>query len=318
MRFVLAFVGLLFTFNVFAAYPERPITILVAYSAGGGTDLVARAIAPYIEKYLGGGAKMLIVNRAGAGGEIGFAALSSAPPDGYTIGFINTPPLMSIPIERKAQFQALGFDLLGNIVDDPSNFAVHAESEIRDLRQLAAFAKANPGRVTVGTTGIGSDDHLAMLLFERIGGVQMTHIPFKGSADVRTALASRQITVAAINVGEALQAIRGGLAMRNIGQFSPGRSMMAQDLPTGIEQGFNFTMSSLRGMAAPRGLPADVRERLVKAVAQAAADPEFQAQALKVFAPLRYLSPSQFETEIRAGDAQLRKMWSELPWGENK
>src|SRR5688572_14895546 len=318
MRFVLAFVGLLFTFNVFAAYPERPITILVAYSAGGGTDLVARAIAPYIEKYLGGGAKMLIVDRAGAGGEIGFAALSSAPPDGYTIGFINTPPLMSIPIERKAQFQALGFDLLGNIVDDPSNFAVHAESEIRDLRQLAAFAKANPGRVTVGTTGIGSDDHLAMLLFERIGGVQMTHIPFKGSADVRTALASRQITVAAINVGEALQAIRGGLPMRNIGQFAPGRSMMAPDLPTGIEQGFNFTMSSLRGMAAPRGLPADVRERLVKAVAQAAADPEFQAQALKVFAPLRYLSPSQFETEIRAGDAQLRKMWSELPWGENK
>jgi tripartite-type tricarboxylate transporter receptor subunit TctC len=301
-----------------AAYPERPITILVAYSAGGGTDLVARAIAPYIEKYLGGGAKMVIVNRAGAGGEIGFAALSSAPADGYTIGFINTPPLMSIPIERKAQFQALGFDLLGNIVDDPSNFAVHAESEIRDLKQLAAFAKANPGRVTVGTTGIGSDDHLAMLLFERIAGVQMTHIPFKGSADVRTALASRQITVAAINVGEALQAIRGGLAMRNIGQFSPGRSMMAQDLPTGIEQGFNFTMSSLRGMAAPRGLPADVRERLVKAVAQAAADPEFQAQALKVFAPLRYLSPSQFETEIRAGDAQLRKMWSELPWGENK
>ena len=316
MKSLLLAVALLFSCVANAAYPERPITMLVAYSAGGGTDLVARAIAPYIEKYLGGGAKVIIVNRAGAGGEIGFAALSSAAPDGYTIGFINTPPLMSIPIERKAQFQALGFDLLGNIVDDPSNFAVHAESDIKDLKQLAAFAKANPGKVTVGTTGIGSDDHLAMLLFERIGGVKMTHIPFKGSADVRTALASRQITVAAINVGEALQAIRGGLPMRNIGQFSPGRSMMAQDLPTGIEQGFDFTMSSLRGMAAPRGLPADVRERLVKAVAQAAADPEFQAQALKVYAPLRYLSPAQFEGEIKAGDAQLRKMWSELPWGE--
>src|SRR5687768_13718515 len=275
MRFVLAFVGLLFTFNVFAAYPERPITILVAYSAGGGTDLVARAIAPYIEKYLGGGAKMVIVNRAGAGGEIGFAALSSAPPDGYTIGFINTPPLMSIPIERKAQFSALGFDLLGNIVDDPSNFAVHAESEIRDLKQLAAFARANPGKVTVGTTGIGSDDHLAMLLFERIGGVKMTHIPFKGSADVRTALASRQITVAAINVGEALQAIKGGAAMRNIGQFSLTRTNLAPDLPTGREQGFDFELSSLRGLAAPKGLPPEVRTRLARAVEQAARDPEF-------------------------------------------
>ena len=314
----LAFAVLAFFFScvAIAAYPERPITMIVAYSAGGGTDLVARAIAPYIEKYLGGGAKIVIVNRAGAGGEIGFAALSSAASDGYTIGFINTPPLMTIPIERKAQFQALGFDLLGNIVDDPSNFAVHAESEIRDLKQLAAFAKANPGKVTVGTTGIGSDDHLAMLIFERIAGVKMSHIPFKGSADVRTALASRQIVVAAINVGEALQAIRGGLPMRNIGQFSPGRSMMAPDLPTGTEQGFDFTLSSLRGMAAPKGLPADVRERLVKAVAQAAADPEFQAQAVKVFAPLRYLSPQQFESEIRAGEAQFRKMWSEMPWGD--
>ncbi len=314
MRILLAALALVASL-AHAAYPERPINVIVAYSPGGGTDLVARAIAPYIEKYLPG-AKMVIVNRAGAGGEIGFAALSSATPDGYTIGFINTPPLMSIPIERKAQFSALGFDLLGNIVDDPSNFAVHAESEIRDLKQLAAFARANPGRVTVGTTGIGSDDHLAMLLFERIGGVKMTHVPFKGSADVRAALASRQIVVAAINVGEALQAIRGGLQMRNIGQFSPGRSMMANDLPTGTEQGFDFTMSSLRGMAAPRGLPADVRAALVKAIAQAAADPDFQAQALKVFAPLRYLSPAQFEAEIRAGDAQLRKMWSELPWGE--
>jgi tripartite-type tricarboxylate transporter receptor subunit TctC len=299
-----------------AAYPERPITMIIAYSPGGGTDLVGRALAPYLEKYLGGGAKVVIVNRAGAGGEVGFAALSNAPADGYTIGFVNTPPLMTIPIERKAQFQALGFDFIGNIVDDPSNFAVHTESDIRTLNDLAAFARANPGKATVGTTGIGSDDHLAMLIFERMAGVTMTHVPFKGSADVRTALASRQIMVAAINVGEALQAIRGGLPLRNIGQFSPGRSMLAPDLPTGKEQGFDFVLSSLRGMAAPKGLPTDVRERLVKAVAQSVADPEFQAQAVKVFAPLRYLSPSQFETEIRAGEAQFRKMWSEMPWGE--
>ena len=318
MRDLVALLSLFFAVSAPAAYPERPITMLVAYSAGGGTDLVARAIAPYIEKYLGGGAKMVIVNRAGAGGEIGFAALASAPPDGYTIGFINTPPLMSIPIERKAQFSALGFDLLGNIVDDPSNFAVHAESEIRDLKQLAAFAKANPGKVTVGTTGIGSDDHLAMLLFERIAGVKMTHIPFKGSADVRTALASRQITVAAINIGEALQAAKGGLPMRNIGQASPARTNLAPDLPTFKEQGYNFELSSLRGMAAPKGLPADVRAALVKAIAAAAADPEFQQQAVKFFAPLRFLSPAEFEKVVQQQDADFRQLWKELPWSENK
>ena len=83
-----------------AAWPDKPITMIVAYSPGGGTDLIARAIAPYLEKYLGGGARIVIVHRPGAGGEIGFAALANAPADGYTIGFVNTPPLITVPIER--------------------------------------------------------------------------------------------------------------------------------------------------------------------------------------------------------------------------
>jgi len=300
-----------------AAYPEKPITLIVAYSPGGGTDLVARAIAPFLEKYIGGGARIVIVNRAGAGGEIGFAAIANAAPDGYTIGFVNTPPLMTIPIERNAQFGGpQRFELLGNIIDDPCNFAVHADLPIRDLKELAAYARANPGKVTVGSTGIGSDDHLVMLMFERAAGVKMTHIPYKGSADVRAAILSGQLTVAAMNVGEALQSIRGGAPMRNIGQFAPARSNLAPELPTAREQGFDIVLSSLRGMAAPKGMPADIRDRLVKAVASAAADPEFQAQATKFFAPLRFLTPAQFEAENREADAAFRQLWKELPWAE--
>ena len=314
--FIAALLGLVAQVAV-AAYPERPVTMIIAYSPGGGTDLVARALAPYLEKYLGGGAKIVIVNRAGAGGEVGFAALANSPPDGYTIGFINTPPIITIPIERNAQFGGpQRFDLLGNVVDDPCNFAVHTDLPVRNLQELAAYARANPGKVTVGSTGIGSDDHLLMLMFERAAGVKMVHIPFKGSADVRTAIASRQIAVAAMNIGEALQAVRGGAPMRNLGQFSPGRTNLAPDLPTGREQGFDFELSSLRGLAAPRGLPAEVRERLVRAVASAAADPEFQAQAVKFFAPLRYLDPAQFETAMREGEQQFRQLWKELPWGD--
>src|SRR5687768_12835475 len=265
-RFLLAVLFLL-SGAVDAAYPDKPITMIVAYSPGGGTDLIARAIAPYIEKYLGGGARIVIVHRPGAGGEIGFAAIANAPADGYTIGFVNTPPLITVPIERAAQFGGpQRFELLGNVIDDPCNFSVHGESDIRSLKDLAAYAKANPGKVTVGSTGIGSDDHLLMLMFERAAGVKMTHIPFKGSADVRTALASRQITVAAINIGEALQAAKGGLPMRNIGQASPARTNLAPELPTFKEQGYNFELSSLRGMAAPKGLPADVRAALARAI----------------------------------------------------
>ncbi|HYV89823.1 MAG TPA: tripartite tricarboxylate transporter substrate binding protein, partial [Candidatus Polarisedimenticolia bacterium] len=264
----------------------------------------------------GGGAKIVVVNRAGAGGEVGFAALANSPADGYTIGFVNTPPLLTIPIERQAQFHWQRYDYIGNIIDDPCNFSVHAETPIKNLAELAAYAKAHPGEVTVGTTGIGSDDHIAMLKFERAAGVKMRHVPFKGSADVRAAIAGKQIMVAAINIGEALQYQKGGTALRNLVQMSPARTNLAPELATAREQGFDIEMSSLRGMAAPKGLPADIRQRLVAAVERAAADPEFQAQAVKFFAPLRYLGPAQYEAIVRDADLMYRAMWRDMPWAD--
>src|SRR6185503_879440 len=256
-----------------AQYPDRVINLIVAYSPGGGTDLIARAIAPFIEKNLGGGAKINIVNRAGAGGEIGFAALANSAPDGYTIGFVNTPPLLTIPIERSAQFSWQRFDYLGNIIDDPCNFSVH--------------------------TGIGSDDHLAMLMFGRAAGVQLRHIPFKGSADVRAAIAGKQITVAAINIGEALQYQKGGTPLRNLVQMSPARTNLAPDLATAREQGYDIELSSLRGMVGPKGVPPEIRDRLVRAIARSVTAPEFQAKAVQFFSPLRYLPPAQYEALVR-------------------
>ena len=196
--------------------------MIVAYSPGGGTDLVARAVVPFIEKNLGGGAKIVVVNRAGAGGEVGFAALVSAPADGYTIGFVNTPPLLTIPIERAAQFTWQRFEYVGNIIDDPCNFSVHADTAgPRTCRpQLAAYAKARPGDVTVGTTGIGSDDHIAMLKFERAAGVKMRHIPFKGTADVRRpSPGSRSCRRDQHRRSAAGQ--KGGTPIRNLAQMSP-------------------------------------------------------------------------------------------------
>ena len=299
-----------------AQYPERPINVIVAYSPGGGTDLIARAIAPFIEKNLGGGAKLAIVNRAGAGGEIGFAALANSAPDGYTIGFVNTPPLLTIPIERVAQFSWQRFEYLGNIIDDPCNFSVHADTDIKDLKQLAAYARANPGMVTVGSTGIGSDDHLAMLMFGRAAGVQLRHIPFKGSADVRAAIAGKQITVAAINIGEALGYQKGGTPIRNLVQMSPARTNLAPDLATAREQGYDIELSSLRGMVAPKGLPPEIRDRLVKAIERSVADAEFQAKAVQFFSPLRYLAPAQYEALVREADVTYRALWKELPWAD--
>jgi tripartite-type tricarboxylate transporter receptor subunit TctC len=297
-----------------AAWPEQPITMILAYAPGGGTDIVARAIAPFIEKQLGSNVKITIINKPGAGGDIGFGAIAAAQPDGYTIGFINTPPVMTIPIERKSQWGINSFEYLGNIVDDPGTFCVHNDSNFKTLADLATYARANPKVVTVGTTGIGSDDHLAMLMFERNAGVSMTHVPFKGSAETRTAITGKHITVAAINVGEAQQYLKGGSPLRCLGQMTAARMSMAPDWPTFKELGYHFEMASLRGLAAPKGLPPAIRDRLVTAIERAAADPAFKLQAERAFAPVRYLNPASYEAEIRAGDAQFRQLWKELPW----
>ena len=297
-----------------AAWPEQPINMIIAYAPGGGTDIIARNIIPFIEKYLGDGARIVVSNRPGAGGDIGFAAIALAPADGYTIGFINTPPVITVPIERKTTWTIQSYDLLGNIVDDPGTFCVHADSAFKSLADIAAYAKANPGTTTVGTTGVGSDDHLAMLMFEKTAGVKMSHIPFKGSADTRTAIIGKHIMVAAINVGEALQYLKGGSPIRCLGQMTAVRTSMAPDWPTFKEQGYNFEMASLRGLVAPRGLPPAIRERLANAVGRAAADPEFRIAAEKAFAPVRYLAPQAYDAELKAGDTLFRQLWKEIPW----
>ena len=164
-----------------AAYPEKPITMVVAYDAGGSTDVTARLLAPFIEKHLGS-TRIEVVNKPGAGGEIGFAAIADSAPDGYSIGFCNTPNMVSIPIERQARFSPDRLDPLVNIVDDPGVWSVPGDSAFKTLKDVVEHAKANPNTVTVGTTGVGSDDQLAMLLVQRQAGVQFTHVPFSGSA----------------------------------------------------------------------------------------------------------------------------------------
>lgn len=295
-----------------APYPNRPIEMIVAYAAGGGTDLVARMLARHLEKQLGG--SVVVQNRPGAGGGIGFGELARAKPDGYTIGFINTPNVLTIPIERKSAFHWSQYDLLGNLVDDPGGFAVHNSNSITTLAGLAAYAKANPGAVTVGTTGTGSDDHLAMLLFEKATGTKLTHVPYKGAGEVRAAVTGQQIVVGAINVGEVLAYQKGGTPMRLLGQMSASRTTLAPQAPTFKEQGVDIELASLRGVAAPKGLPEPVRKKLVDALAAISADPAFRQQAEAMFAPIRYLAPTAYAGELERGEAGFKKLWGEMPW----
>ncbi|WP_338661813.1 tripartite tricarboxylate transporter substrate binding protein [Pararoseomonas sp. SCSIO 73927] len=296
-----------------AAWPERPVTLIVAFPAGGGTDVAARTLARFMEKQLG--QSIVVLNRGGAGGEIGWSEMARAAPDGYTIGFINTPNIVSIPIERQARYKLEDFAPVANVVDDPGAFLVPPNSPFRTLSDLVAFAKGKPDEVTYATTGIGSDDHLAALAFARQAGISLTHVPFAGAAPVRNALIGRQVAMASMNIGEGITDMRQG-QLRCLGQMGEARWAEAQDTPTFREQGFDVVQGSMRGLAAPAGVPGAVLTRIAEAAKAAMEDPEFRQIASQQALPLRFLGPEEYRASLLTLRGQLTDLWKAHPWKE--
>lgn len=293
--------------------PDRALTMVVAFAAGGGTDLAARTIARFMERDLG--QSVVVLNRPGAGGEIGFAELARARPDGLTFGFINTPHIVTLPIERRTRFRLEDFALLGNIVDDPGGLWVRADSDIRDFASLLAAARARPSTIGYGTTGVGSDDHLAMLALERKSGASFLHVPFGGSAQVKQNLLSRAIPVAVMNVAEGVFEMRQGV-LRPLAQMGATRWPVLAEVPTLRELGFDVVEGSMRGMAAPAGIPPEALARLALSVRRTVEDPEFQAAAVQQNLPLRFLAPEPYLAELLALRAGYQALWEAHPWRE--
>jgi tripartite-type tricarboxylate transporter receptor subunit TctC len=301
--------------SALAQFPERPITMIVAYSAGGGTDIAARTLVPFIEKHLGDGASITVVNRPGAGGEVGFTEVSRARPDGYTIGFINTPNLLTIPIQRQARYSLETLTPIANIIYDPGAFSVLPSAGFSDLAGLVEYAKANPNTVTYGTTGIGSDDHLAALAFERATGVELEHVPFPGNVDVRAAVLGGHIMMASMNVSETIADHEEGRLVL-LGQMAEERWEGAPEIPTFQEQGFDVILGSDRGIGAPAGIPDEARDALSEAVGKAVADPEFRERAAQQDLALSFQDSEAFRAHLEALDGTFRELWAEQPWVE--
>lgn len=293
--------------------PERQITMIVAYAAGGGTDTAARTIARFMEKDLG--QPVVVLNRPGAGGEIGFSELARARPDGYTIGFINTPSIVTVPIERQARFKLDDFALIANIVDDPGGIWVLKDSPIRDFAGLLDAARARPASIGYGTTGIGSDDHLAVLAIERATGTRFLHIPFAGSAQVKQNLLSRAIPLAVMNMAEGIAEWRQEV-MRPLAQMGATRWEVASTVPTLKELGVDVVEGSMRGMAAPAGMPPEVMARLALSVRRTVDDADFKRLAAQQSLPLRFLGPDEYRTELVALRDRYQALWNLHPWKE--
>ena len=283
---------------------DRPIEMIVAFAPGGGTDIMLRALVPYMESQLD--TQLPVLNRPGASGEIAYTALSQARPDGYTVSSLNTPGFLTMQIGRKLRFDPAGICPIARIVEDPGTFIVQAESPFKTLADLVAHAKENPGAVSVGTTGLGTDEHLAMLQLEQAAGVKLTAVPFAGANEAKTALLGGHVSMIGLNVGE--YAASDHSSFRPLAQFSEERSKLAPDLATAKEQGFDVIMSSERGLAARCDVPEEIRARLGEVVQTALANPEFQEKARQQSLPISYESGADWQAAMPARFEEIFKL----------
>ena len=293
---------------------DRAIEIIVTVPPGGGLDALARLVAPHVASRLG--ARIVISNRGGAGTQIGNEAIFNAPADGYTLGCITAPALPAVPIERPARYTATGFSFIANAVEDPNAFWVLAESPFRTTADLLAAARAQPGTLSFGTTGVGGDDHIAMLAFEGATGMPpMIHVPFAGSGPGMQALLGGHLNLSVGNISESIGLLREG-KLRCLGVAAAQRYPATPEVPTFREQGIALVAAASRGFVAPPGLPAAVLARLEAAFAEALADPAFIREAERAAMPLRPVIGAAYRQMMGEMDENLRALWRRRPWKE--
>lgn len=292
-------------------FPERPIEIIVGFVAGGGTDLDARSYGRALEQRIGG--TVVVSNRPGAGGELALGATARARPDGHTLGTTNYPGLITIPIERPAQFKLADFAPLANLVTDPSAITVHEDSPWRTLAAFLADARARPGHITYASPGVGTDDHLQLVLLQQLANVRLTHVAFQGDPQMRTALLAKQVDSIGLNLG-AVNASPD--KTRILAQAAARRSRFRPDVPTLQELGYDIEMASERGLVAPAGVPAPILGKLREASADIARDPEFIRQLEARFTEPRFEDGEAWFARLRAQEADYRGLWARAPWKE--
>lgn len=240
------------------SYPRRAVQLVVAFPAGGGTDVGARILAALAEKEFG--QPITVVNKAGAGGQIGFTEIARARPDGYTLGFLNLPGMNTITLdpERKAAFTIDSFIPVVNQVLDPGLIWVKGDSPYKTLGDLVEAAKKAPGKISACTTGILSDDHLAILMVQEAAKCEFRIVHFDGGAQQLTGVLGGHVDVAFDNVGGVFKRVQSG-EVRGLAVTDVERSKFLPQVPTTKELGLPTVISSsTRGVGAPKGTPADI------------------------------------------------------------
>ena len=253
------------------SFPNKQVTIIVPFSAGGTLDAVTRLVAGKMAESMG--QPVVVENRTGAAGFIGWQAVAKAAPDGYTIGTIANSFAVNPAVRSDLPFDTLkDFVPLTSLGITPHILAVHISSPAKNVSELVALAKQKPGTITYGTLGQGSYSHLVGKMFEKAaGGMDLVQVPFRGSAPSIVAVVGNQISMVFGNLPEILPHAKGG-KLRALAISALARSPLAPDLPTMTEAGYKgFHSESWYGLVAPTGTPPAILDRLQQEVAKAMA-----------------------------------------------
>ncbi len=276
-----------------AAFPERDITLVVPWSAGGGTDTLARTLVKNGKKYFG--VNINVVNRVGGTGVVGMDSVAKAKPDGYTVGVI-TFNLSTYRLLGQSDLSYRDFDLIALLNRSPAGLSVKADSQFRGMKELVEYAKANPGVVTIGHSGPAGAWHLAGAAIAQKYGLKFTFVPFDGAAPTRTALVGGHISMCASGMDEVLQFYQ-TKQVRILAAVTPTRNPFFPDVPTLAEAGYPLEsyIYDWRGLATTKGTPPEVLKVLRDGFQKAAEDPEYIALMDKVTLPRTYLGHEKFQ-----------------------
>lgn len=288
-------------------YPRRAVQLIVAFPAGGSTDVGARILAAAAEKDFG--QPITVVNKGGAGGQLGFTEIARARPDGYTLGFLNLPGLNTITLdpERKAAFNIDSFIPIVNQVLDPGLIWVKGDSPYKTLADLVDAAKKAPGKISACTTGILSDDHLAILMVQEAAKCEFRIVHFDGGAQQLTGVMGGHVDCAFDNVGGVFKRVLSG-EVRGLAVTDVERSKFLPDVPCTKELGMATVISSsTRGVGAPKGTPADVIKVVEAAFLKAIESPEMKQKMDAVGLALKPMVGATYAKYYADTQAQAKK-----------
>ena len=275
-----------------AEYPARPVRWIVGYPAGGTTDIVARLIGHWLSERLG--QQFIIENKPGAGNNIAAEAAINAPPDGYTVFLVNPANAINATLYQKLPFNFMRDTApVGGIMRVPNVMEVNPSVPAKTVAEFIAYAKANPGKINWASSGNGTSVHLSGELFKIMTGVDLTHVPYRGSAPALTDMISGTVQVMFDNMPSSLPHIHAG-KLRALAVTTAQRSDALPGVPTVAETVPGYEASAFFGMSVPRGTPADVIDRLNHEINAALADAAMKAKLAELGGMLTPGSPAEF------------------------